>query len=140
MVGTLVVVGIGLIVAGAAHVILPRVLSWTAQTGHAEGALSALVIRLHVGFVGAYLVLTGLVTAASAPDLAAGGRFAAVFSWASAALFLARWVGEVVLVSRALRMEPSLPSWWRWLHLLAMVIIWPGLVVVYAVCGARAGG
>lgn len=79
MVAVLVVVGIGLVLAGAGHVLLPRVLGWTTQSGHTDGAVSALVIRLHVGFIGAYLALTGLVTAVAAPDLAAGGRFAVVF-------------------------------------------------------------
>ena len=138
VVGVLVVVGIGLVLAGVGHVLLPRVLGWTEHSGHADGAMSALVIRLHVGFIGAYLALTGLVTLVAAPDLAAGGRFAAVFCLGNAALFGARTVGEITSVGRALRDSPELSVWWNRVHLVAMIMIWPGLTVVYAVGGLRA--
>lgn len=140
MVAVLIVVGIGLVLAGAAHILLPRVLGWTTQSGHTDGAVSAVAIRLHVGFIGAYLALTGLVTTVAAPDLAAGGRFAVVFCLGNAALFAARAVGEVTSVGPALRATPQLSVWWHRVHLVAMIIIWPGLTIVYVLSGVRALG
>lgn len=100
--------------------------------------MSAVVIRMHVGFIGAFLALIGLVTLIAAPDLAAGGRFAIVFCLGNAALFGARWIGEITLVTAALRAGPALSRWWHRTHLVAMIIIWPGLVIVYAACGLLA--
>lgn len=138
MVVVLVVVGVGLVLAGIGHVLLPRVLGWTEHSGHADGAMSAVVIRLHVGFIGAYLALTGLVTAVAAPDLVHGGRFAVVFCLGNAALFAARAVAEITSVGRALRGSPQLSVWWHRMHVVAMIIIWPGLAVGYAVTGLLA--
>lgn len=138
MIITLVVVGAGLVLAGAAHVLLPRVLGWGPDTGSAEGAVSAVVIRLHVGFIGGFLVLIGLVTGVAAPDLAAGGRLPAMFCLATAVLFAARWLSELTLITRAIRAVPSVSRWWRRVHLVAVLLIWPGLTIVYGWCGLQA--
>ncbi|MGY4720118.1 hypothetical protein [Naumannella cuiyingiana] len=126
-----------LTVLGIAHVALPRVLGWTDATTFGQSPLGGLVIRMHVGFIGGFVALLGLCTLVGAPELAAGGRLAALFLGASALLWLGRAVCEVVLVPRALAAQPAPKRLWRTAHLLGL-LGWPGLVIVYGVAAWQA--
>ena len=124
------VLGVVLAVEGAAHALLPRVLGWTPDTARADGRLTWLVVRLHVGFIGAFLVLIGLSTAIGAADLVAGGALAATFAGASAVLFAARWLLEWIAVPRALRAMSASRWWWR-AHWFAALFGWPVVTASY---------
>lgn len=128
------VLGGGLIIAGIAHAWLPRLLGWTAETHRHSGAVSALVIKLHVWFVGLFLIMIGTVCLIGAPALIGPGIVGRLFLWSCAGIFGLRWAAEIGLVSQAVLQSPVA---WRLLHRAAL-IIWPavsGMFVLAAVAG-----
>lgn len=124
------VVGIGLVLAGLTHVGLPRALGWRRSTSTGLDPLSALVIRMHVHFLGLFLVLSGVVTVVAAGTT---GVVATTFFGGLAVLFAIRAVVEAVWVGRVVRTGP--PAWRR-LHHLALVV-WPTLVVIFGLAAVR---
>lgn len=130
------VVGSGLVLAGIAHAALGRALGWTTDTHRDAGALSALVVRLHVGFVGLFLVVLGLVSVVGAASLLGGEPWTVVVTGGLTVVFGARAACEVVAVSRVLREDPRLPTTWRRLHAAALVI-WPLVTVTYGLALAQ---
>lgn len=124
------VVGAGVILAGVAHALLPRHLGWTAER-IGSSALGDLVVRMHVGFIGLFMIILGAMTIIGVPHVVAGSSLAAALGVGAAVLFAARAWCEFTLVSRVLAADRVVASRWRWLHRAAL-IIWPGLTVVYA--------
>ncbi len=127
----LIVVGVGLVLAGVAHVGLPRALGWTSDTHRAAGPLGALVVGLHVHFVGLFLVAFGVlaVVVARTPPSPVGTTFCVL----AAVVFAVRAVAEVVLVGRALAQGPRL---FAVLHRGAL-LIWPMLAAVFVLGALR---
>lgn len=123
------VVGVGVIMAGVGHALLPRHLGWTtAPLG--GSALGDLVVRMHVGFIGLFMIILGVLTIIAVPEVAIGSPLATALSIGAAALFAVRAWCEFTLVARTLAKASGLAHWWRWLHRAALVI-WPFLTMVY---------
>lgn len=130
------VVGCGLVLAGIAHAGLGRALGWTRESLREDGALSGLVVRLHVGFVGLFLVILGLLSVIGASTLLDGEPWTVVVSAGLSVVFAARTGCEVVGVSRVLRENPELPVIWRRLHAAAL-LVWPLVTATYAMTLAQ---
>lgn len=131
------IVGVGLLVAAASHIVLPRSLGWTADSHRETGPLSWLVVRLHVAFMGFFLAAFGVISVFSANDLVSGESWGRNFLTASVIIFGIRWLCEIFLVSKALRDDQYLAPWWRYLHAFGLVA-WPMITIVYAMCWWRA--
>lgn len=124
------VVGSFLVLAGIGHVWLPRALNWSTVTT-ALSPLPALVVTMHVGFVGLFLTAFGLTTFAAAEELTARqGWWTDAFLASGVIIFAVRWGCEIFAVSSALRRDPSVPTWWRTLHAIAL-IMWPTITAIF---------
>lgn len=124
------VVGVGVILAGVAHALLPRQLGWTTER-IGSSALGDLVVRMHVGFIGLFMIILGALTIIAVPEVAAGSPLGTALAVSAAVLFGVRAWCEGTLVRRTLAGDPGLARWWTWLHRCAL-IIWPFLTLVYA--------
>ncbi|WP_435158604.1 hypothetical protein [Amycolatopsis sacchari] len=103
------------IALGVAHLVLPRLLGWPADL-LAMRPLSRLVVGLHTGFTGLTCVVLGVLLW-PAEELLAPGLLAGTVLAAQTVFWGARWVCEVVLVSRVVRTAP-VP--WRVAHGVAL--------------------
>lgn len=85
---------------------------------------------MHVGFIGLFLIIIGVMTIVAVPDVTAGSPVVTALGVGAAILFAIRAWCEYALVRRTLAGDSGLPPWWCWLHRGAL-IIWPFLAVVY---------
>lgn len=123
------VVGAGVIMVGVGHALLPRHLGWTVEP-LGGSALGDLVARMHVGFIGLFMIILGFLTIIAVPEVTTGSPLAAALSIGAAVLFAVRGWCEITLVGRTLANASGLARWWGWLHRAALVI-WPSLALIY---------
>ena len=103
------------IALGVAHLLLPRLLGWPAGLV-AMNPLSRLVVGLHTGFTGLTCVVLGALLW-PADELLSPGPLGRTVLATQTLFWGARWVCEVVLVSRVVR---TAPVHWRLAHVVGL--------------------
>jgi hypothetical protein len=89
-------VGAALVLLGLAHVVLPRLLGWSADFA-AIRPLTRKIMHCHTFFVGVMCVLCGLGPLLLTDELLAPGRLPTAVLAAETAFWGLRWVAQFVL-------------------------------------------
>jgi hypothetical protein len=89
--GQLRLVGLALVIMGAVHAVLPRVMGWPADLAGST-LLTRQVSYAHLFFIGLVCVLFGLLPLALAPELLAGTRLGTALLAGETVFWGLRWV------------------------------------------------
>ncbi|MEV7213462.1 hypothetical protein AB0O31_10285 [Kitasatospora cineracea] len=125
--GQLRLVGAALIVMGAFHAVLPRLIGWPSDLAGTT-LLTRQVSYAHLFFIALTCVLLGLLPLLLAPDLLAGGRLGTALLAAQTLFWGLRWIFQFTVFS---------PELWRGDRFrtaahVALSVLWTWVAAVFA--------
>ncbi|MEU5384808.1 hypothetical protein [Kitasatospora cineracea] len=124
--GQLRLVGAALIVMGAFHAVLPRLIGWPSDLAGTT-LLTRQVSYAHLFFIALTCVLLGLLPLLLAPDLLAGGRLGTVLLAAQTLFWGLRWIFQFTVFSAELWRGDRL----RTAAHVALSVLWTWVTAVF---------